>query len=738
MKRTVLMGCGLLLGIIAGAAVPDRDWPSVEVTPSLDVPMRDTAITRGPDGMYYLTGTLGVRKADWPDSSDSSDLYDFENSHQIKLWKSKDLKLWEEIGVVWDIDRQKGRGNWHWTAYWRAPMEARYRPPVRGVTAPELHYIKNNWYLCFSMNGQGTGLLKSSSGKPEGPYEEVGQITTKGGDPSMFEDDDGKVYWLFDGGYIARMTEDLTALAERPRILVPAHDPSAPLKKNEAKNWPEFKWADDPMQVGARGAFLFKVGNRYYLTAADYNSRLGRPCNDTWVAYADNIYGPYSERHLMVPHGGGITVFRGPSSSAIAAKYRGPYDSQKKQHIEGEQLYASFYGADERAIVRDRPSFLPLEWVGPDRWDVYFFKHAESFPRKPQAVFTECGPWSRMKPLPFKEQMRDISILNAPDGFYYLTCSGVSRPGELVVYRSSDLASWEEFKTVWRYEDIEWLPQKIEAIPGDSREAGRARFARTFWDVGMKYLQGTYWIWFNIFPEEMQGLGGPEHHGSGVLRSTTGKPEGPYESLGRKGGHYARDPEGGAPRPFLGNDGKLYANAVINWAPKVAEADLTQSGDWRKLWKFTDVDLQGAAFASDGWGGVCSINGKYVFIGTRWGGPVCNPHLENGGKHFGTYDFSYATGPTPWGPFGRPKPMARNGGMFQDKGGNWWMIFFGNDGTGPWWQRPGLVPLTVTDDGRDIFIDVKMPPYSEYELRIMGGGEIADVKTALETLEEKR
>jgi hypothetical protein len=39
---------------------PDRDWPCVVVTPILDVSMRDTAITRGPDGAYYLTGTLGV------------------------------------------------------------------------------------------------------------------------------------------------------------------------------------------------------------------------------------------------------------------------------------------------------------------------------------------------------------------------------------------------------------------------------------------------------------------------------------------------------------------------------------------------------------------------------------------------------------------------------------------------------------------------------------------------------
>jgi cell wall assembly regulator SMI1 len=81
--------------------------------------------------------------------------------------------------------------------------------------------------------------------------------------------------------------------------------------------------------------------------------------------------------------------------------------------------------------------------------------------------------------------------------------------------------------------------------------------------------------------------------------------------------------------------------------------------------------------------------------------------------------------------------MSRNGGIFQDKGGNWWMIFFGNDGSGPWWQRPGLVPLQITDVGNEIVIDLKMPPYTDYELRVMGGGQIAEVKTVPDSISEQ-
>ena len=40
-------------------STPGRDWPSVVPAPAIDVPMRDAAITRAPDGTYFLTCTLG-------------------------------------------------------------------------------------------------------------------------------------------------------------------------------------------------------------------------------------------------------------------------------------------------------------------------------------------------------------------------------------------------------------------------------------------------------------------------------------------------------------------------------------------------------------------------------------------------------------------------------------------------------------------------------------------------------
>ena len=68
------------------------------------------------------------------------------------------------------------------------------------IWAPELHYLKGNYWLTFCTDWareggvSGTGFLKSSTGKVEGPYELVntdGPITPGHLDATFFQDDDG-------------------------------------------------------------------------------------------------------------------------------------------------------------------------------------------------------------------------------------------------------------------------------------------------------------------------------------------------------------------------------------------------------------------------------------------------------------------------------------------------------------------------------------------------------------------
>jgi len=117
-----------------------------------------------------------------------------------------------------------------------------------------------------------------------------------------------------------------------------------------------------------------------------------------------------------------------------------------------------------------------------------------------------------------------------------------------------------------------------------------------------------------------------------------------------------------------------------------------------------------------------------------------NPKLLDGGESgvVSTYDANYVPMETPWGPVikgASPRciPHVHAANRFKAHQGRWWSSYFG-DGSGPWAEKFGLVPLRVEKQGGgDIFIDVVDHPSDELK-RIIGGGQIAEVKTVQETI----
>jgi beta-xylosidase len=87
----------------------------------------------------------------------------------IRLWKSKDLKNWEDMGLVWQPGRRDASTEWVNRPV--SIMDRLDNPRQNSaITAPEIHNLKGTFWLAFSRNHYGTGLLKSSTGTPEGPY----------------------------------------------------------------------------------------------------------------------------------------------------------------------------------------------------------------------------------------------------------------------------------------------------------------------------------------------------------------------------------------------------------------------------------------------------------------------------------------------------------------------------------------------------------------------------------------
>ena len=104
------------------AVSPNDALPTLRML--IDMPLRDTSVSSGPDGMWYLTGTIPPF---------------WSYNEGIKIWESKDMMNWKSLGVVW----QYGDSPWH-----KPYLEAK-----RPLWAPEIHYLKGTFWLTYSLPG---------------------------------------------------------------------------------------------------------------------------------------------------------------------------------------------------------------------------------------------------------------------------------------------------------------------------------------------------------------------------------------------------------------------------------------------------------------------------------------------------------------------------------------------------------------------------------------------------------
>lgn len=648
----------------------DRDKPGEQlapyvkcpVKPLIATPLRDASICRGGDGNYYLVGTQGIGRPDG--------VVDFQNSLTIKIWKSADGVRWQEFATVWDLadprvytpHPQKTQNRW--MQFYRLDPDDPKAGWVRGVTTPEIHYLKGTYWIPFALNNQETGLLKSTTGKPEGPYENValnpgadsseynGRITTRGGSPSLFEDDNGSVYFVWGPGWIAKMNEGMTALAEAPRLL-------------QCK--PNSRLGDYPLLVGRTGAHIFKANGKYHLTAMDINPRLNKnPCHDTFVAVSDTLYGPYEPRELMVPHGGQVTVFKDGKG----------------------RLNASMSGSSEDPFARcqDRPAIVPILFDG-------FLGHAN----RRYWVVTEAGLVSTLKPawdVTANEPMalRDPLVTLEPDGFYYLAATtGKDKNGVpgARVWRSKDLQRWERIQRPGSDDGFIWSASQAEWAAKPEPKGTVSASQHDLWGPQLFAHNGTYYIPYMMFCR----------YTTSILKSTTGKPEGPYEDTIFK----YKD---GAPHLFKDDDGSVYIHFCFG-PPRIAKLKDDLSG-------FTAPprDITYRNFARQGYEGTWLIKAgkKYVLFQSDWGGEDKAQFSVDSAKvarSYGTYDWSYSTSDNLMDGWSKPRPLVPHGGtgsVFKDKKGHWWAAVFGSDTTAPLPQSVSFVPLVIEERGDDVHI----------------------------------
>ena len=224
--------------------------------------IRDSFVYNAPDGWYYLTGTT---------KRNGGAYWSWTNG--IHLWRTKDFSQFEDLGIVYDYAMD--RNSWQLQASARA-----------NTWAPEIVYHEGTFWLTYSTT-PGCGLLRSVSGLAQGPYQDMGRVVMKGIDSGFFVDGE-QLYLVWQNGRIAPFNSGCTTFTEEPRLLLP----------------------EDGQQVGYEGAGIIRVNGKYVLYAAEWNGdKRIDGTYDMMYSVSDSLYGPYSPRRVLVPHGGHGSLF---------------------------------------------------------------------------------------------------------------------------------------------------------------------------------------------------------------------------------------------------------------------------------------------------------------------------------------------------------------------------------------------------------------------------------------------
>lgn len=275
------------------------------IRPIWDAHIRDTIVILGGDGFYYMTGSTG------------DNIWAINDG--VELWRSADLKDWAYLGLVWSIERD---GTWekNWTM--------RKGVYFRAIWAPEIHYLAGNYFICTSISGVGIGILKSVSGKAEGPY--VHAVQTEGPikgsiDSTLFEDSDGRIYLTFGSAETIReIKRDFSGFAGDWQPIV--YD--VPETERKGKKY---------RRIGFEGATMFKRGGLYYIGACERIE--GR--YSFAFAVSETITGPYRMAHEGVPCCGGGNVF-------VDAEGR---------------WWQTFFGNDKFSPFREKPGLVRITFT---------------------------------------------------------------------------------------------------------------------------------------------------------------------------------------------------------------------------------------------------------------------------------------------------------------------------------------------------------------------------------------
>ena len=315
--------------------------------------IRDPHIVLAPDGFYYLTGTT-------PNPNDPREKTDPYNTglgeesivgYQMQLWRSKDLIEWESLGVPFTLldgfwakqtpEKFKGdRTHWH-------------------LWAPEVHFINGKWHIVHTTPSpvrRGSNLAVTAGDQIKGPYSfPLGDLSKGRHDPSLFQDNDGTVYLLWQNTLVAPLSADMKSFAAEPVRIDPAGSRASPDGKPISR-------------IGHEGATIRKIGDKYVHFGTAWSTDLGRKGSyNLYYCTANKITGPYGPRRFAGRFFGHGTPFQDKDGKWwCTAFFNGNVPPLDRKGIETRDLSETAQTINEQGVT-----IVPLDVKVLDDGDVH-------------------------------------------------------------------------------------------------------------------------------------------------------------------------------------------------------------------------------------------------------------------------------------------------------------------------------------------------------------------------------
>jgi len=181
----------------------------------------------------------------------------FEYFPGVPVFHSKDLVHWKLVGYCLTRESQLPLKNMRYSG---------------GIYAPTIRYSNGLFYM-ITTNVDGGGNFYVTAKDPAGPWSEPVWIDVHGMDPSLFFDDDGKVYYTrHEGGGDGYIAQRLLNLKE------------GKLEGDLKKIW------GGTGGIWAEGPHLYKIEGKYYLMISEGGTSYGHMIT---IARSDSPWGPF-------------------------------------------------------------------------------------------------------------------------------------------------------------------------------------------------------------------------------------------------------------------------------------------------------------------------------------------------------------------------------------------------------------------------------------------------------------